>query len=384
MSEVRPFQLLVKPVSADCNQRCAYCFYLRTHSLYAHQKVHRMSDEILEQMISGMLRLRFPETVFAWQGGEPTLAGVDFFRRVVDLQERHGVSGQVVGNGLQTNGLLLDEEWCQLFKEYKFLIGLSIDGPEAVHNKLRYDASGRGCWDKAMAAARLMDQHEVPYNILCVVNSENVKLGNDLLRWFVDHGFHYLQFIPCQERGMEYNVSAEAYGDFLCESFDYWAREGFGRVSIRDFDALLAARMGQNAALCTFGRVCNHYIVIEHNGDVYPCDFFVYDEWRLGNLIDAPIESFVETERYKQFAYQKDKVAACRGCPWRALCHGGCPKDRLAAGSITDPTPFCAAYRHLFAHAAPRLPALATRAQGFRACKRVRRQHPQTRPRAQR
>lgn len=361
MDGVKPFQVLVKPTSADCNQRCAYCFYSRAQELYPDQKTHRMPPDVLDRLISSMLGLRFPETVFAWQGGEPTLAGVEFFRQVVALQQRYGVTGQVVGNGLQTNGSLLDEAWCRLFRDYKFLIGLSIDGPQEVHDPLRPGGSGKGTWEKAMDAARLMDSHEVPYNILCVINSENVKLGKNLVQWFVAQGFRYLQFIPCQEKGMPYNVSAEAYGDFLCETFDYWVREGAGRLSIRDFDALLAARIEPVPSLCTYQRICNHYIVVEHNGDVYPCDFFVYDEWKLGNIMDAPIASFMQTARYKEFAYRKDKVKTCRGCTWRASCHGGCPKDRLAASSVNDPTPFCTAYRKFFAHAAPKLNALAKR-----------------------
>jgi len=322
-----------------------------------------MSDEILERMIAKMLELRFPETVFAWQGGEPTLAGLDFFRRVVALEQRYGAPGQAISNALQTNGVLLDDDWCRFFLEYKFLIGLSIDGPEAVHNHFRVDAAGRGSWDRVMAAARLMDRYQVPYNVLCVVNAENVKMGKGLLEWFVGQGFNYLQFIPCMEPAMEYNVDPDEYGNFLCETFDYWAREGFGKVSIRDFDAMLATHIGQPNPLCTYGRVCNHYIVIEHTGDVYPCDFFVYDEWKLGNIMDAPLESFIETDKYTQFAYQKDKVPQCRGCKWRAVCHGGCQKDRLATGSLSNPTPLCPAYKKFFAHATPKLNALANRVQ---------------------
>ena len=361
MAPRKPFQLLIKPVGADCNLRCKYCFYLRAHELYADPGPHLMSDAVLERMVSGLLEYRFPETVFAWQGGEPTVAGLDFFKRAVELQQRYGAPGQSVGNGLQTNGILVDDDWCEFFRRYKFLIGLSLDGPKEVHDHFRVNAAGHGTWDKVMAAARLMEQYQVEYNILCVVNSHNVKLGKDLLRWFADHGFNYLQFIPCMEPGMEHNVTPEEYGEFLCQTFDYWAREGFGKISIRDFDALLATRVGQPMPLCTYGRVCNHYIVVEHTGDVYPCDFFVYDEWKLGNIMDAPLDSFMETDRYKRFAYQKDKVPACRGCQWRPMCHGGCQKDRLAIGTFKDPTPLCAAYKKFFAHATPKLNALAKR-----------------------
>ena len=358
----KPFQLLIKPVGADCNLRCAYCFYLRAAELYPDSKRHVMTEPVLERVVQSLLSYRFPESVFAWQGGEPTLAGIGFFRKVVELEQHWGAAGQSVGNALQTNGILIDDEWCRLFHEYKFLIGLSLDGPEQIHDANRINVGGRGTWAKVMAAAELMRRWDVEFNILCVVNRDNVKLGADLLRWFIEQDFRYLQFIPCVERESPHNVPPEDYGAFLCDVFDYWARDGFGRVSIRDFDSLLSTRLGQPGGLCTYGSRCDAYIVIEHNGDVYPCDFFVYEDWKLGNVFDAPLHTFFETETYRRFAYQKDKVPACRGCPWRQTCHGGCQKDRLAAGGLSDPTVLCAPYKKFFAHANARLNTLAKRA----------------------
>ena len=193
-----------------------------------------------------------------------------------------------------------------------------------------------------MESARLMQREKVEFNILCVVNAHNAPMGADLLRWFVRNGFPYVQFIPCVENDKPARVTTELLGDFLCDTFDYWAQEGFGKVSVRDFDAMLATKMGEAPPMCIYGPRCNHYIVIEHNGDVYPCDFFVYEEWKLGNIADAPLHSFMETEKYKQFAYQKDKVPVCRGCEFRSLCHGGCQKDRLATGTFSDATALCA------------------------------------------
>lgn len=357
----RPFQLLIKPVGADCNMRCAYCFYLRAEKLYPEPGRHCMAPEVLEYLVRELLSYRFPETVFSWQGGEPTLAGLDFFERAVALEQQYGAPGQAVGNAFQTNGVLIDDAWCRLFSRYKFLIGLSMDGPQAIHDHHRKNAAGVGSWERTMAAAERMRAHGVEFNILCVVNRENVRLGADLVRWFVQQGFFHVQLIPCVERDSPFNVPPAEYGDFLCDAFDYWSKEGLGRVSIREFDSLLAARAGQPGAMCTFADRCNAYIVIEHDGGVYPCDFFVYDEWRLGNALDAPLHTFLEHLRYKEFAYQKDKVAACRGCPWRALCHGGCQKDRMAVGTTGDRTPLCGAYKRFFAHAAPRLNALAKR-----------------------
>ena len=360
MSQVRPFQVLIKPAGADCNLRCGYCFYLRTEGLYEHKGVHRMSGDVLDTLVRGLLSYRFRETVFAWQGGEPTLMGVDFFYKAVEAQKRHGADGQVVGNGIQTNGILIDEDWCRLFHDYHFLVGLSLDGP---HDRVRQNAAGKGTWDKVMAAAGLMPRHKVEFNILCVVNAENVHMGADLCRWLVRQGFDYLQFIPCFEPGMPHNVPPEVYGDFLCDTFDYWRKEGVGRVSIRDFESLLQGHLGHPPSICTFGRRCNHYIVIEHDGDVYPCDFFVRDGWKLGNILDQPLHTFMETEAYKRFAKRKDNVPQCRGCRWRAMCYGGCQKDRLVQGRIDAPSGLCPAYKKFFAHVAPKLGKIAKRFQ---------------------
>jgi uncharacterized protein len=182
-----------------------------------------------------------------------------------------------------------------------------------------------------------------------------------LIRWFVAQGWKFLQFIPCMERESPYNVSPEQYGEFLRDAFDYWLTEAAGQVYIRDFNSLLAQFTGVRDRLCIHGRRCNDYILIEHTGDVYPCDFFMKPEWKLGNVMESPLESFVETERYRQFGRQKDQVAACRGCQWRAMCHGGCQKDRLAMSTIAGPTPFCKAYQKFFSHAVPQLQGLAKR-----------------------
>jgi len=361
MSTQRSFQLLIKPVGADCNLSCDYCFYLRTADLYASSGAHRMSETVLEQLIKSFLSYRFAESVFAWQGGEPTLAGLPFFQKAVELQIKHGTTGQIAGNSLQTNGLLIDDEWCRFLSHYKFLVGLSLDGPEEIHNQFRHTASGKGTWTRVMETSQAFARHGVAFNILCVVNARNVRLGAELLRWFVNNGFAHVQFIPCLEPGMAHNVPLEAYGDFLCDTFDYWRKDLIGKVSVRDFDGLVCAAADQPGVICTYGRTCNHYIVIEHNGDVYPCDFFVREGYRLGNVMDAPLHTFLETERYTDFAYRKNKVRACRGCPWRPYCHGGCQKDRLVNGTVESPTVLCETYKRFFDHAMPYARKLAKR-----------------------
>lgn len=355
----RPFQLLIKPVGADCNLRCRYCFYLRAADVYAEAGRHVMAAEVLEKIVGDMLGLRLPQSVFSWQGGEPTLAGLDFFRNVVRLQQQYGAPGQEVCNSIQTNGLLIDEDWCRFFREYHMLVGLSLDGPREVHDAVRQNGAGEGSWERVMASARLMEQQGVDFNVLCVLNNENAALGADLVRWFVEAGFRFMQFIPCMERESPYNVSPEQYGAFLCDAFDYWIKAGPEKIYIRDFHSMLAQAAGVPDRMCIYGRRCADYILIEHQGDVFPCDFFMYPEWNLGNVMESPLASFVETARYREFGLQKDAVAACRGCTWRAMCHGGCQKDRLAVGGLVQPTPYCGAYKRFFAHAMPRLQGLA-------------------------
>lgn len=356
---MKTLQLLVKPVSADCNARCDYCFYRRTEALYPGPAPHRMSREVLEPLLREFLELRQPESVFSWQGGEPTLAGLDFFEQVVRLEQLHGRSGQVVGNALQTNGLRLDRDWAEFLARYQFLVGLSLDGPEAIHNAYRKSASGRGHFDQVMAAADLLQRAGVAFNILTVVSPANVERAAELYRFFRQNRFDHLQFVPCLEpdpAGLglaPFSISPQAYGRFLCELWDLWRRDGFPRVSIRDFDSCLHRRRHGKPNLCTYQSSCGHYLVIEHNGDVYPCDFFVRPESRLGRLGERPLPDFLRLPLARSFARAKTPPdPACARCPWRSHCHGGCPKDRLLAdGAPAGRSRFCPAYQAFFAHA---------------------------------
>jgi uncharacterized protein len=363
---MKTFQLLVKPVAADCNSRCTYCFYRRTEAIYPEPARRRMSLEIAERMIREFLELRQPETVFSWQGGEPTLAGLDFYKEAVRLEQSCGRSGQVVGNALQTNGLRIGRDWAEFLAEYQFLVGLSLDGPAEIHNTYRRDAGGRGNFDQVMAAVEALRGAGAAFNILAVVSKANVERPAEVYRFFRRHGFHYLQFVPCLERDASgqglapFSITPEAYGRFLCVLWDLWIKDGFPEVSIRDFDSYLARRLQGKANLCTFQSACGQYLVIEHNGDVYPCDFYVQPDLKLGRLGDRPLAEFLRLEKARAFARAKNpRAPECGRCPWRSHCHGGCQKDRLLPnGSPAACSRFCPAYQAFFAHAEKNLARL--------------------------
>lgn len=359
----KPFSLLVKPVSANCNLRCGYCFYRRVGRMYPGRR--RMSPRVLEAMVRQLVGLGFSPAAFSWQGGEPTLAGLDFYRRAVSLQARWGSPGQIIANSLQTNGLLIDEEWASFLAEYRFLVGLSIDGPRELHDAYRRSGRGGGSFAQAMRAAEVLRRHRVEFNILSVVTPLTVGKARELYRFFVGEGFYYLQFIPCVERAPEggpapFTVSPEDYGRFLCELFDTWLADG-RRASVRLFDAVVERLVTGRSPFCILGPRCDHYLVVEHSGDVYPCDFFVVRRWRLGNLLREPLGRLFGGEKHTQFASMKAQLAPrCRDCEWVEMCWGGCLKDRQFVGDPRRvPTYLCPAYRRFFEHAGEELRRLA-------------------------
>jgi len=363
----RSFSLLVKPVSANCNLRCDYCFYRRVGRMYRGRR--RMAAKVLETMVRQLVGLGFSPAAFSWQGGEPTLAGLDFFRRAVAFQARFGFSGQVVSNSLQTNGLLIDDEWGEFLAEYRFLVGLSLDGPQELHDAHRKRGGGRGSFVEAMRAADVLRRHGVEFNVLSVLTPLTTGRAGELYRFFVGEGLRYLQFIPCVERAPDgvapFTVDPEGYGRFLCDLFDAWLGDS-RRVSIRLFDAVLERLVTGRSPLCILGRRCDHYLVVEHSGDVYPCDFFVVRRWRLGNLLKTPLADLFGGDKHTQFASMKACLApGCRDCEWLEMCWGGCPKDRQFVG---DPrrvaTYLCSAYKMFFAHTGDEFRRLAAELAG--------------------
>jgi uncharacterized protein len=355
---MQPFQLLIKPVSFDCNLRCKYCFYLDVSSEYPEKEHPRMNKETLEEMISQYLKFRFPESIFGWQGGEPTLAGLDFFREVVTLQQKYGEKGQVIGNALQTNGVLINQEWAEFLDRYKFLIGLSLDGPKDVHDRYRRSIGGKSVWKKVMNAANLFQQNSVEFNILCVVSKANVNRVLDVYQFFIKNNFRYLQFIPALEadssdKKASFSINMKQYGKFLCDLFDLWVKNP-NQASIRLFNALLGHFLGESQGFCTLEKNCANYLLIEHNGDVYPCDFFVQKKYKLGNLKEDSFSEIKHTRDTTFLHYKNDLSDKCRSCQWLTLCYGGCVKDRFFPDNPHPKrTYYCEGYQRFFAHTVP-------------------------------
>ena len=363
----RPFTLLIKPAGPDCNIACEYCFYACKRELFGGG-AHRMSNDVAERLVKDYLSLGFEQNSFAWQGGEPTLMGLDFYKRVVGWQQQYGQAGQAVTNALQTNGILLDAEWAQLMAEYKFLAGISLDGPKRFHDHYRVDRAGAGTFDRVMAGIEACREHGAEFNILVLLNHLNVQEPDELFEFFTNLGIKYLQFVPCVEKSAEdsqkaapFSITPVEYGKFLCRFFDRWLEYGPRKLSVRIFDSMLSFLLGGPHSECTFARRCNDYIVIEHTGEAFCCDFYVTGETRLGNIMDRPVEQLANSEVKREFARKKTEIDhKCLVCRHLDVCRGGCPKDRaMLTGTHRMPSYFCEGYRLFFDHALPRLGAMA-------------------------
>lgn len=323
-----------------------------------------MNLHTLEKVISDCLSMGV--SVFSWQGGEPTLMGLDFFKKAVEFQIKHAQYGACIANALQTNGILINEEWAEFLAEYNFLVGLSLDGPEAIHNKYRKDYYSKGTFKKVMNAARHLHRYGAEFNILVLINNVNVCKPNLLYDFLVENGFKYLQFIPCievDEEGQpkDFSVSPEAYSDFLIAVFDRWLKD-FPNVFVRDFDTMLAQELNEPGSVCYWKNCCGDYVVIEHNGDVFACDFFVKPEFNLGNILENSLCDIIQSPILKNFSAQKSVLPkVCQTCEFAIRCMGGCLKHRGLANNFEAPNYFCKAYKNLFQHAKNKLSMLAQR-----------------------
>jgi uncharacterized protein len=322
-----------------------------------------MSDEVLEETIRQIVSQPAEQVSIGWQGGEPTIMGLDFFRKAVSAMERHGTV-RSVGNGLQTNGILLDSEWANFLKRYRFLVGLSLDGPEHVHDRYRHTLDGSGTWKKVTDAARLLLEAGVEVNALSVINDYSVRFPGEIYSYFKETGLPHMQFIPCVEPDAEnsgsvsgYSVSPEDFGSFLCTLFDLWLadfREGAPTVYVRFFESLLFSYADLDPPECTLMEECGNYLVVEHNGDMYACDFFVDPGHFLGNVMSermiAALNSIPQRDFGRRKALLPDK---CTQCEWGRLCRGGCPKDRMRNPADRSVNYLCEGYRAFFAYADP-------------------------------
>jgi len=346
------FHVTLKPRGAICNLDCAYCYFLSKKRIYP-DSAFRMSDALLEEYTRQYIdaQSKMPEVTFAWQGGEPTLMGLDFYRRAVELQREYAKPGMRVSNALQTNATMLDEAWCEFFHANDFLLGVSLDGPRSLHDAYRVDKSGAPTFDRVMRAVALLKQHRVEFNILATVHAANALYPLDVYRFFRDEvGAQFIQFIPIVERDnatgfqeghtvTSRSVTGKQYGDFLIAIFDEWVRRDVGRVFVQLFDVALGVWLGQRTSLCIFAGMCGEALAMEHNGDLFSCDHFVEPRHKLGNLADIPLVEMVGSPQQRKFGADKRGALPhyCRECSVRFVCNGGCPKDRLLTTPDGEP-----------------------------------------------
>ena len=357
---MQPFTLLIKPAGSDCNLDCTYCFYKNRAPEIGSGK-QRMTDIVLEKLIKDYMQLGLPEAGFAWQGGEPTLMGLDFYEKAVELQKKYACPNQKINNSLQTNAILLDEKWCRFLHENNFLVGISIDGPQQFHDDYRTDNAGAGSFDKVMKALKICKDYKVEFNVLVLLNDKNVECPDELFDFFIENKIKYLQFVPCIEkvcdtnRIADFSITPQQYGRFLCRIFDRWRELGMETLSIRTFDSILSHCLTDRHTICVFDKRCAGYIVVEYTGDVFPCDFFVEPKWRLGNIMDTPINELAAGAKKLEFNRAKQNLSNnCLVCRYLDVCRGGCQKDRI------DSKPyFCQSYKDFFDYASPKFMQIA-------------------------
>lgn len=353
---LRPFSLLIKPASADCNLRCEYCFYLCKSDMYPSGSPHRMNDEVLEKMISSFLATPQPQHAFGWQGGEPTLMGLEFFRRVTSFQEKYG-KGKSVSNGLQTNTTLIDDDFAAHLAKYSFLCGVSVDGPPDIHNRYRKFGDGRGAHQAVMKGLESLRCNRVEYNVLTLVSQSNVKKPAEIYKYLCDMGVMFHQYIECVEfdgngKLSPYAVNGAEWGEFLCGIFDEWVKGDQRKVSVRLFDSIIAMMVNGLANVCSMSDTCRQYLVVEYNGDIYPCDFFVEHGLKLGNVMENSWDEMLDSKVYDDFAKRKSQWnRLCDQCEYLKYCSGCCPKNRLTRGS--DPnqlSALCEGWKMFYHH----------------------------------
>ena len=374
----RPLYVMLKPAGARCNLRCRYCYYLEKDHLYGSNDAHFMSERLLEKFIADYMQAQTtPEVLFTWHGGEALLRPIAFYERALQLQRRYARGRQVV-NSIQTNGTLLTPEWCEFLRENGFLVGISIDGPRDVHDAYRRTSADGPSFDRVMQGLQLLKDHHVEWNALAVVNNLNVEKPREFYRFFKNIGCQYLQFAPIVERivsrddgltlapGMQeggrltsHSITPSQWGRFLCDLFDEWVVADVGSIFVQIFDATLANWVGVTPGICSLSAHCGHAAVMEHNGDVYSCDHFVYPEYRLGNLNEKTITEMVYSPQQQRFAQMKTAMLPrqCRECPFLFACHGECPKNRFLRDKYGNAglNYLCEGYRQFFSHVTPHM-----------------------------
>ena len=373
----KPLYVMLKPAGAHCNLACKYCYYLEKNKLYPTAQRHLMSDEMLEQFTREYIKAQtMSQVLFTWHGGEPLLRSIDFYRKALSLQQKYA-GGRRIDNVIQTNGTLLTDEWCEFFAQKHWLVGISIDGPQPDHDHYRLTAAGKPSWKKVMQGIKLLKKHGVEWNAMAVVNAYNANHPMEFYRFFKENGCQFLQFTPIVERLTrhedgrtlasladkdeislsEASVAPEQWGYFLCAIFDEWVRKDVGKIFVEIFDCTLANWMGISPGICAYSKECGHAGVMEHNGDVYSCDHFVFPEYKLGNIRDHSLIDMLYGEQQQEFSRLKHSSLPrqCKECDMEFACHGECPKNRFMKDKYGDSglNYLCPGYYHYYQHVAP-------------------------------
>lgn len=373
----KPLYVMLKPAGAHCNLACKYCYYLEKNKLYPTAQRHLMSDEMLEQFTREYIEAQtMNQVLFTWHGGEPLLRSIDFYRKALSLQQKYA-GGRRIDNVIQTNGTLLTDEWCEFFAQNHWLVGISIDGPQPDHDHYRLTAAGKPSWKKVMQGIKLLKKHGVEWNAMAVVNAYNANHPLEFYRFFKENGCQFLQFTPIVERLTrhedgrtlasladkveislsEASVAPEQWGYFLCAIFDEWVRKDVGKIFVEIFDCTLANWMGISPGICAYSKECGHAGVMEHNGDVYSCDHFVFPEYKLGNIRDHSLIDMLYGEQQQEFSRLKHSSLPrqCKECDMEFACHGECPKNRFMKDKYGDSglNYLCPGYYHYYQHVAP-------------------------------
>ena len=373
----KPLYVMLKPAGAHCNLACKYCYYLEKNKLYPTAQRHLMSDEMLEQFTREYIEAQtMNQVLFTWHGGEPLLRSIDFYRKALSLQQKYA-GGRRIDNVIQTNGTLLTDEWCEFFAQNHWLVGISIDGPQPDHDHYRLTAAGKPSWKKVMQGIKLLKKHGVEWNAMAVVNAYNANHPLEFYRFFKENGCQFLQFTPIVERLTRHedgrtlasladkdeislskaSVTPEQWGYFLCAIFEEWVRKDVGKIFVEIFDCTLANWMGVSPGICAYSKECGHAGVMEHNGDVYSCDHFVFPEYKLGNIRELSLIDMLYGEQQQEFSRLKHSSLPrqCKECDMEFACHGECPKNRFMKDKYGDSglNYLCPGYYHYYQHVAP-------------------------------
>ena len=373
----KPLYVMLKPAGAHCNLACKYCYYLEKNNLYQNTPRHLMSDEMLEQFTREYIEAQtMPQVLFTWHGGEPLMRSIDFYKKALALQKKYA-HGKQIDNVIQTNGTLLTDEWCEFFAKNHWLVGISIDGPQEYHDHYRVTPAGKPSWEKVMQGIQLLKKHRVEWNAMAVVNAYNVEHPLEFYHFFRDNGCQYLQFTPIVERLTEHedgrtlasladdreipladaSVTPQQWGNFLCTIFDDWVRHDVGKTFVEIFDCTLANWMGVLPGICAYSKECGHAGVMEHNGDVYSCDHFVFPEYKLGNIREQSLIDMLYGEKQQVFSRLKHTSLPrqCKECDMEFACHGECPKNRFEKDKYGEPglNYLCQGYYQYYTHVAP-------------------------------